>query len=174
MAFWREHLDTRRFRLGLDALLSPMALRAVYSRRFLAVLPKRFGSVLRKRLERGFAGHPNATNPYARALLLGEYSHAGRPKSYHIRFVMADAAAWLESCPSRYFDGFALSNILDGAEPVYRSRLSRAVRHAASEEGVVVVRSFADPPPELDINHAERDRSMLWGVVEIRSAHTFS
>jgi hypothetical protein len=173
MAFWREHLDTRRFRAGFDALMSPMILRTVYARRFLSVLPERFGAVLRKRLERGFARHQNATNPYARALLLGEYSNEPRPRSPNIRFVLADAASWLESCPGRFFHGFALSNILDGAEPAYRSRLSVAVRHAASEEAVVVLRSFAESPPELSTNHAERDRSMLWGVVDIRSAQTF-
>lgn len=173
MVFWREHLDTRRFRAGFDTLMSGPILHAVYAPRFLSSLPSKFGAVLRKRLERGFARHPNAANPYARALLLGETGEDRRQPAPRIRFVSADAASWLESCPARFFDGFALSNILDGAGQAYHSRLSQAVRHAATNGAVVVLRSFAEPLPGLSGNHAECDRAMLWGVVDVRSAQTF-
>jgi hypothetical protein len=171
MTFWREHLDTRRFRAGFDALMSRAILRVAYAPRFLSFLPSRFGGVMRKRLERGFARHANASNPYAPALLQGKSTDEPLRKAAHIRFALGDAASFLESCAPRSFNGFALSNILDGAELSYRSRLSRAVRRAATDDAVVVLRSFAEPPPELETNQAESDRSMLWGVVDIRSAH---
>jgi S-adenosylmethionine:diacylglycerol 3-amino-3-carboxypropyl transferase len=168
-AFWKRHLDTQRFRFGFDTLLSPPILRAMYARSFLSFLPARFGAAVRNRLERGFARHQNATNPYARVLLLGESASEPARRRANIGFVHADAASFLESCPAGSFEGFSLSNILDGAAPAYRSRLLRALQHAAAPGAMIVVRSFAEPDLNLQTNRAEFDRSLLWGIVDVRS-----
>lgn len=169
VVFWRRHLDTRGFRLATDLLFSVTWLRIVYSAPLLACVPDHFGRVMRARMERTFAAHPNRTNVYARALLAGELvEEAPAPGSRPIRFVCADAAAYLENCPPASFAGFALSNILDGTDEVYRRRLFDAVRRTATPDAVVVRRSFAEPPAEAATNLAARDRSMLWGVVDVR------
>jgi Protein of unknown function (DUF3419) len=96
-AYWRQQLDTARFRTAFDAVLSLVALRSVYAAPFLDCLPPRFGSVMRRRMERCFTLHSNRTNPYARALLLGELSdESPPPEAKHIRFVHADAATFLQ------------------------------------------------------------------------------
>jgi S-adenosylmethionine:diacylglycerol 3-amino-3-carboxypropyl transferase len=170
-AYWRRHLDTRRLRAALDTLLSRPLLRAAYAPPFLACLPPRFGAVVRARMERGFANHPNRTNPYARALLLGELRDEPAPReARRIRVVHADAAACLESAPAGSFDGFTLSNILDGAEESYRARLFAAVKRAAAPDAIVVLRSFGEPPGVLATNRAPEDRAMLWGIVDVKPA----
>ncbi len=170
-AYWRRHLDTWRFRAALDALLSITALRAVYASPFLAFLPRRFGPVMRERMARCFARHPNRTNPYARALLLGELAdEPPPPEARAIRLVHADAAAYLEREPAASFDGFALSNILDGADAGYERRLVAAVKRTAAPDAVAVLRSFREPQSAEPTNRAPDDRAMLWGVVDVRPA----
>ena len=167
--FWRRRLDTRRFRAAMTALLSRPLLRRFYAPAFLACLPPRFGQVLRGRMERGFARHPNRGNPLIRALLLGEPSSLPPPsEAKEIRLVHADAAAFLESSPAGSFDGFTLSNILDAAGPGYEQRLAAALRRAAAPGAVAVLRSFREPKGPHPTNRAGEDRSMLWGIVDVR------
>jgi S-adenosylmethionine:diacylglycerol 3-amino-3-carboxypropyl transferase len=169
--FWSAHLDTRRFRLCLDSLFSVTALRAAYAPPLIGALPDRFGSVMRARMARCFATHPNRTNPYARALLTGELASESPPAAARaIRLVRSDAAAFLEDALPRSFDGFALSNILDGAERGYRGRLFTAVARAAAPGAMVVLRSFGEPDGDLPTNRAADDRSLLWGIVDVRPA----
>lgn len=172
-AYWSERLDTRRFRGVFDLMMSRPMLRAFYSRQLLRSLPPGFGAIVRARMARGFAVHANASNPYAALLLLGESPKLVRADAPHVRFVLNDAASYLESCAPEYFDGFALSNILDGATPAYRERMLRAVRRGATGAGVVVLRSFGEPGKDLPKNFADRDRSLLWGVVDVRRASEF-
>lgn len=175
LAFWRERLDTRRFRTGLDALLSVATLRAAYSPGLLASLPHRFGAVMRARMERCIRTHPNRTNPYARALLLGELApDPPPPEARRVRLVHADAASFLERAAAASFQAFTLSNILDGATAAYRERLFRAVVRAAAPGAVVVLRSFGEPAGGLAGNRAAADRSLLWGVVDVRPAAAFA
>jgi S-adenosylmethionine:diacylglycerol 3-amino-3-carboxypropyl transferase len=171
LAFWNRHLNTAGFRVTTDTLLSVAWLRRIYASAFLEVLPAHFGRVMRARLERCWRTHSNRTNPYARGLLLGELSDAPPPAgSDRIRFVCADAASFLESCAPASFDGFTLSNILDGAAEAYHRRLFAAIRRAASPEAMVVSRSFAEPRNDSATNLAAHDRSILWGVVDVRPA----
>jgi S-adenosylmethionine:diacylglycerol 3-amino-3-carboxypropyl transferase len=171
IAYWRRHLDTRRFRMSIDSLLSLVSLRTVYASPFLAFLPPRMGAVIRGRMERCFARHPNRTNPYARALLQGELPDENpAAEARRIRLVLADAAQYLEGQPAGSFAGFALSNVLDGASDEYAHRLIAAVKRAAAKDAVTVLRSFREEPQERPTNHAADDRAMLWGVVDVRRA----
>lgn len=171
MAFWEKRLNTWRFRAALDGLFSVTALRSVYAPRFLDFLPKRLGAVMRGRMERCFASHSNRSNPYARSLLLGELSdEPPPPEAKDVRLVQADAASFLENQPAGSFDGFTLSNIVDGTDEAYRRRLFAAVRRAASPDAVTVLRSFGDADAGSASNRAADDRSMLWGSVLVRPA----
>jgi S-adenosylmethionine:diacylglycerol 3-amino-3-carboxypropyl transferase len=175
--YWRSRLDTARFRAGLALVINPLALRIVYSPTFVRVLPKRFDRIIRSRLERCWARHPNRTNPYAWRFFLGTdppdyiaptlpFPASGGGK-VALELVCADAAAYLESCPPAHFIGFTLSNILDGTEPAYGERLMAAVRRSAQNGAVAVLRSFMEPEPGESTDWAARDRSMLWGRLRV-------
>ena len=171
--YWRRHLDTRRFRAAFSFLFSRVVLRSVYSAPFLNGLPPNFGTVLRGRMERCFSLHPNRTNPYAHALLLGDMPAArDAAEAPQIQLRCADAADFLECQPTGSFTGFSLSNILDGTNPPYAQRLRAAVKHAAIPGATVVLRSFREPQSATETNHAAEDRAMLWGVVDVRQTST--
>lgn len=171
MDYWRRRLDGPGLRAGLGLLLSRGVLRAAYAPPFLRGLPRGFGRVLRERMERAFSRHSNRDNPYARGLLMGEWTDASPPReAAAIRVEHADAASFLEGQPAASFDAFTLSNVLDGASATYRGRLFAAVRRAGTADAVVVLRSFADPPSAASTNRAAEDRSILWGTVHVRPA----
>ena len=161
---WRHRLDTRRLRAALAIAFSPLSLRRGYARPFATALPPRFGRVLRERLERGFARHPNASNPYASALLLGR-QRATTPAP--IRLETADAAEFLEGCPPESFDAFSLSNVLDGAGDEYAERLFAAVGRAASPGAVALLRSLGTPTSEEEARLAAEDRGLIWGTIRL-------
>jgi hypothetical protein len=172
VAQWRREFDTRRFRIAFGALLSPIALRVAYSSPLIGILPPRFGARLRARIERGLARHPNRINPHAHALFAGEFSDAPPPAlpANRIEFVQSDAAAFLERAPPSHFDGFTLSNILDGAGAAYGARLFTAIRRAAKPNAIVILRSFAEPASPSATDLSADDRSFLWGTVDVRAA----
>jgi hypothetical protein len=146
--------------------MSLAALRAVYSPELIALLPPRLGAVLRARLRRGFAHHPNRANPWAAALLGGALPPPPPPDlAARLTFVHADAAEYLERAPAGSFSGFSLSNILDGASEAYAARLFAALRHAAAPGAVAVLRSFREPGPGPEADLAAEDRALLWGSV---------
>ena len=168
LAYWDAQLDTPVLRRSLDTLLSPRFLRLCYASPFLRSLPKDFGSCLRKRLRSGWGHHSNRSNPYAASLLLGAPPVEPGPAAVPIHFVWADAAEFLEGCPSGQFDAFTLSNIGDGADQSYLQRLSAAIGRAAAPGAIVVTRSFSDLKPGMELNLAAEERSLLWGVVEVK------
>jgi SAM-dependent methyltransferase len=170
LEFWRRRLDTRRFRAGLQLVLNPRVLGLAYSAPLVASLPSGFGRVIHSRLERGFALHPNRPNPYARFYLLGDAEQPGPRPGIDVTLACADAAAFLEQSAPASFDGFALSNVLDGAPTAYRRRLLSAVARAASPGAVVVARSLGSPATDADESRAARDRSLLWGSVRVGDA----
>jgi len=172
LAYWKSTLDTQRFRQAFDTVTSQALLRLIYAPRFLDWMPARIGPVLRARMERCWSLHPNAMNPYARSLFLDvaespsdTVSRSAGPDS--IRFVCADAAAYLESCKPGSFNAFTLSNIFDGTSAAYQARMIQAMNRAAAKDAVAVIRSFAEPDLDLPSNHAAQDRSLLWGIVQV-------
>ncbi|MEU9075122.1 DUF3419 family protein [Kitasatospora sp. NPDC048538] len=186
---WHRHLDGPGLRLLLGAALRPAgALAGGLHPAFRAVLPRRFDTVLRARLARGFARHPNADNPWAWRLLLGRELPVGGPLvagppagelpvgappghdqgggAPPVRLLRGDVLGHLERSPVGSYDAVTLSNVLDGPDQAFARRLRAAVRHAVRPGGVAVLRSIREPGP-AGPGAAAEDRCPLWGVVRV-------
>jgi S-adenosylmethionine:diacylglycerol 3-amino-3-carboxypropyl transferase len=165
--YWDRNLDSSLWRVGVDTALSPWLLRMVYADPFVDFAGSGFGERIRGRLRRCWANHPNRSNPYAWNVLLESRADHFSPAVHPIAFACADAATFLETCEPASFDAFSLSNIEDGAPPDYTRRLRAAVRQAAAPGAISVLRSFAEPRWTTGSNWAARDRSLLWGSVNV-------
>ncbi|MEE1783657.1 DUF3419 family protein [Streptomyces sp. SP17BM10] len=186
---WHRRLDGPGLRLLLGAALRPAGVLAGgLHPAFRAVLPRRFDSVLRARLARGFARHPNADNPWAWRLLLGRELPGAGPVGAGpveagpvgagrvgreppgggppVRLLHVDVLEHLECSPAATYDAVTLSNVLDGPDPAFARRLRAAVRHAVRPGGVAVLRSIREPGP-AGPGAAAEDRCPLWGVVRV-------
>ena len=166
--YWNRVLDTGLWRASLRTLLSRWVLRLAYAAPLVHALPRDFSAIIRQRLARSWAAHPNRGNPYAWRMLAGAAEFDSAPGPQTIRLVCFDAAAFLESCRPDAFDAFSLSNVLDGASSEYAERLRRAVRRAGSRDAVVITRSFAEPAEQGRWNRVADDRSLIWGSVDVR------
>jgi len=167
LAFWQANLNTLRFRNAFDFKLAcdGIVLRLLTPDRGLPLLT--LGGIFRRRLERGFARHPNNTNPYAHRLFGRGLTPSGLPAASSIRFETANAVEFLQAMPANSFDAFSLSNIADAAASTFRLQLIQAVKHAASPSAVAVLRSFHEPENSVEAECAARDRAMLWGSIQV-------
>ncbi|MEV1025106.1 DUF3419 family protein [Streptomyces sp. NPDC050264] len=165
---WRAELDTPGLRRLMRVALRPSGALAVALRpSFADVVPRRFDNVLRRRIERTVATHPNARNPWLWHLLCGtEPPGTAVPTASGPALVCDDVVHTLEQAPAGSYDAVTLSNILDGPGPDFARRLRTAVRHAVRPGGVVVIRSFREPGP-AGAGWASQDRSALWGIVRV-------
>lgn len=171
MSYWNRNLNTWRFQNLFDCMFSRKVLSMFYAPHLINILPKRLGTVMRYRMERCFSHHPNRSNPFVRSLLMGELSSDPvPPQAKHIQLIHSDALSFLEKEPPQSFNGFTLSNILDGADKVYEQRLFAAIKRAAAPGAMIVLRSFNDIMPDSIVNRAVDDRSMIWGTVLVRPA----
>ncbi len=166
-AVWRHQLDTRGFRAVLGSVLSPASVWSAGFSAFTGGLPDRFDRLMRERLAAGIATHPNRTNPFLRRLLTGEPVPVPVPDAHAVRLLQADLLTHLEQVTAASYDGFSLSNVLDGAGPAYADRLHAAVRRAATPGAVAVYRSFAPARVVAHARAARGDQSMLWGSLVV-------
>ncbi|HEV8113486.1 MAG TPA: DoxX-like family protein [Planctomycetota bacterium] len=170
--FWRNRIATRRLRGFLRVALHPVVLRLLYPGDLVAALPKRLDRAILARLERTWSLHPNRENRWAWRLLLGREPPVGGADSVFaaspgLEFRLADAEAYFDACPPHSFDGISLSNVLDAMTASRGDRLLAAARRAAKPGARIVLRRFDEPRDATAASWAARDRSPLWGAIEV-------
>ncbi len=167
LAQWHADLNTRRFRALFAVAASPSSVRAAGFAAFTARAALRFDVLMRTRVERGLARHANRDNPFIHRLLLGAVDPLPPVPADAVRLACADVVDFLEASPAGQFDGISLSNVLDAATPAQAVRLHAAVRRATRPGAILVTRSFrASPDPQAQ-EWAIRDRSLLWGGIDV-------
>jgi hypothetical protein len=161
---WRR-LAGRRFRAALRLAFGP-ALRLAYRSDLARALPSGFAAEVSSRLERGFGIHPNRGNSLARSLfdLPAAAATAQRIEVHH-----AEVLEFLRGKPPRSFDGFAFSNITEGAAAGFREELVGAARRVARPGAVAVMRTLGRPRSREDAARAATDRALIWGGIEVVS-----
>ena len=83
--------------------------------------------------------------------------------------VCAEVTEYVRDQPARSFDGFAYSNILDGAGPGFREDLINATRRVARPGAKAVLRTLGRPRGREEAELAARDRALIWGGIEVVS-----
>jgi uncharacterized protein DUF3419 len=164
VAAWRK-LAGLRFRAALAMAFGP-ALRLAYRSELAGALPDGFAGELASRLERGFGLHPNRSNPIAPAL----FGLRAPPASAHgIEVEQAEVLHYIRAQPPRSFNGFALSNVADGAPPAFRDELLNAARRIARPGAIAILRTLGLPRSRDDAARAASDRALIWGGIEAAS-----
>ena len=158
---WRR-IAGSRFRAGLAVAFGPL-LRLAYRGDLAGVLPPGFALHLELRLERGFGIHPNRTNPVARSLF-GLPAPTSVPSRIEVQH--AEVVDFLRAQPAGAFDGFAFSNVTDGAPAGFRAELLTAARRVARPGAVAVLRTLGSPRDGADSDRAASDRALIWGGIE--------
>ena len=162
VAAWRR-LAGHRFGAALRLAFGPL-LRVAYRGELARALPAGFAAVLAARLERGFGIHPNRQNSLARAL----FGLPAPPAPAHeVEVERAEVLDYLRAQPPHSFDGFAFSNVTEGAPAGFRDELLSAARAAARPGARAVLRSLGRPRSREDAARAASDRALIWGGIEV-------
>jgi hypothetical protein len=69
--------------------------------------------------------------------------------------------------PAGSFDGFAFSNIADGAPAGFREELVDAARRIARPGCTAVLRTLGRPRSREGAARAATDRALIWGGIEV-------